>query len=1486
MGSEPLTSRVRRHQHRGADEKREFHKRLLAIAKDGPGLEMYAGSGKSALANAGRRVVAIDKESAMIRAYKQRHPRARVETGDCLDVVKTLGSERFAVVDIDPSGEPFAAVKAALSTINLVSPALLFTTHGYLNAKVREGITREKAWTDLQRETSGEAKTASLSCKALGWSYASHWGGATIYGAFSLAKNTAHLESPIDSEMPFPEQVKQGLVRIDKAARRLTREYLEEALKLAKRDLPGWAYAMILQEARARAGGRAKHRTDEPNAIEKLALVDIKPGKLRDIEHEDLRAIWLRLHQWYSNAKKKKRAVENIVNAALWTEDEMRRRGFRTGETDLTREIDKLREVKKSSTFVEGLNDLPSDLVVVKDFVSIVGSTAKGKENPADVDVLVRAPWEKDQFQIHEQNVWLPLRNALDPQKEEKLHFIDNPQGAHGDNIPLYDLVLRRREVIKTEVVKGLVKIDLGCGTSKPEGYTGIDKQQTNGVDIVHDLEQGIPLDDESCDEVRAIHFLEHVADKEKIMSEAHRVLKAGGRFVFEVPSTKGEGAFAHPAHKSWWNKSSFAFWAQDELREDRPCFEIEKLDEREDGDRVYVSGVLRKRDRVAKAFSPFSKFVPPKPQVAGFTELFEIEELWKWAEPRLPIAIEPKHNGFRGILEKQGAKQRLWFEGTPGRDRLPVLQDIGDQTKGIDEDFVLDVDVAITKNGKRLPRPELMKLNADKPQFEPGEKIVLTVFDAPYIGEDLTRQPFSERRDLLERFYSSELKGNSAFKLSPIRWAKSLPEARVATRWAFGQDRSEGLVAKSAEGTYELDGATNEWSKLKRVAEIKVIVLDVQRTKAGDFNYWGGLALSKGDEWKNVTGLGGKRYVNLGKSFSTNVEAKKGDILTIEVLELLPDEEKKTLAWLGARVIDVDKARKEPYATAQAIDIARRAKILQKALDVVPTVGPKNARAAFVAASPGKVEVARNEPLTGPAGQTFNASYLKPLDLDRESVVLTNAVPRMLTDDHGRVREPNDDEIKEWRGWLSDELDRLQPHVVVALGQTAKKALGDRADFVLPHPSAIRRFGDSGEIGRKLKAIGQAIAKVHKQRDEEGETRGETAARNWEENWHEMLPTSGKGRFVYQHHWIGLDEDEIKLSDKQLLDTTNALHGDIRLEADGALWGFAPFLGKPADNKAVGGDKLFALSDKIENIQAAPKLPQPKEWLTIGVKKPHIAEPGEPGAFGKSFAKFFALDSGSYELGVVRKHGVEIFLDGTHLQGRYLIQFAPIGGRRIWLIDKPADQEPMAEKKELADLISELRRKRQDFLIWAKPGEKPQKIDVKTGKVAKSFVVPIVKADEERQIVYGVVLDPYGKQGPETDAHGDWIPPIEVEKTAHEWFKASRGIGFGHPGLPGFKPTVKAQPVESHIVEYPSASDYEKARLGEPHRVFRRKYGADIVHSGAWILGTELGDAEWAAFKRGEINAYSVEGLGTKEKSVPRSTMPDVTFVDVVVKQ
>lgn len=110
--------------------------------------------------------------------------------------------------------------------------------------------------------------------------------------------------------------------------------------------------------------------------------------------------------------------------------------------------------------------------------------------------------------------------------------------------------------------INNLLKIDLCGGFNKPQGFTSIDLKD---ADIVTDLENGIPLQDNSVGVIRAHDALEHIKDSRKLMSEIHRVLAPGGILLSQTPSTDGRGAWQDPTHVSFWNMNSFWYWTRKE---------------------------------------------------------------------------------------------------------------------------------------------------------------------------------------------------------------------------------------------------------------------------------------------------------------------------------------------------------------------------------------------------------------------------------------------------------------------------------------------------------------------------------------------------------------------------------------------------------------------------------------------------------------------------------------------------------------------------------------------------------------------------------------------------------------------------------------------------------------------------------------------------------------------------------------------------------
>lgn len=165
--------------------------------------------------------------------------------------------------------------------------------------------------------------------------------------------------------------------------------------------------------------------------------------------------------------------------------------------------------------------------------------------------------------------------------------------------------------------------------------------------------------------------------------------------------------------------------------------------------------------------------------------------------------------------------------------------------------------------------------------------------------------------------------------------------------------------------------------------------------------------------------------------------------------------------------------------------------------------------------------------------------------------------------------------------------------------------------------------------------------------------------------------------------------------------------------------------------------------------------------------------------------------------------------------------------------------------------------------------------LEILTGRIgetlaadAKRTLVRVAKAADEKQIVYGVVLDPY-----EIDTQGEWVPPAVIEATSIDYMRNSRAVGREHTKL------ASAEVVASWCEEYPSTADYKAAHALQPHRAYERPYGDSVLKSGQWVLGVKLGNAEWAAFKAGEITGFSI-GAFTAKTRVSTTAMPSVDFV------
>ncbi|WP_055478614.1 methyltransferase domain-containing protein [Sphaerimonospora mesophila] len=92
--------------------------------------------------------------------------------------------------------------------------------------------------------------------------------------------------------------------------------------------------------------------------------------------------------------------------------------------------------------------------------------------------------------------------------------------------------------------------VDLGCGGTKQHADNlGLDVWPGPAVDVVADLMNGVPFQDESVDQIFAVHVLEHLADYLPLLAECHRILRPGGVLHVLAPWWRHVNAVADPTH-------------------------------------------------------------------------------------------------------------------------------------------------------------------------------------------------------------------------------------------------------------------------------------------------------------------------------------------------------------------------------------------------------------------------------------------------------------------------------------------------------------------------------------------------------------------------------------------------------------------------------------------------------------------------------------------------------------------------------------------------------------------------------------------------------------------------------------------------------------------------------------------------------------------------------------------------------------------------
>lgn len=115
---------------------------------------------------------------------------------------------------------------------------------------------------------------------------------------------------------------------------------------------------------------------------------------------------------------------------------------------------------------------------------------------------------------------------------------------------------------------------------------------------------------------------------------------------------------------------------------------------------------------------------------------------------------------------------------------------------------------------------------------------------------------------------------------------------------------------------------------------------------------------------------------------------------------------------------------------------------------------------------------------------------------------------------------------------------------------------------------------------------------------------------------------------------------------------------------------------------------------------------------------------------------------------------------------------------------------------------------------------------------------IEVLKSDDEKRLIYGIVLKP-----DVADAHGDLMEVSEIEKSAHNYLMFYREAGEEH------RQRAEAVIVESYLAPVDFIQNNRE------------------VKKGAWVVAMKvLDDTLWLKVKTGSLNAFSAGGYARRE--------------------
>ncbi len=137
---------------------------------------------------------------------------------------------------------------------------------------------------------------------------------------------------------------------------------------------------------------------------------------------------------------------------------------------------------------------------------------------------------------------------------------------------------------------------------------------------------------------------------------------------------------------------------------------------------------------------------------------------------------------------------------------------------------------------------------------------------------------------------------------------------------------------------------------------------------------------------------------------------------------------------------------KKELERLAAQIRSCRRCRLFETRIHALPGEGNRDARLFLIAQAPGEVEDNKGSMFLGPSGKILDQLFEKS-GIKRNQIYMTNLIKCMLP----KCRKPKRVEIDRCSPYLDQEIDLIQPEILVPLGHYATRYVFTKYGLDIP---------------------------------------------------------------------------------------------------------------------------------------------------------------------------------------------------------------------------------------------------------------------------------------------------------------------------------------------------------------------------------------------------------------------------------------------------